>query len=1520
MSEIKQEESPQQQKQEQIEAAKPALTTSQETAVPEEKNDINEAPEAPSPPSPPQITINNEPEAPESAINGDELILDEPQTPLPTDASIISESNIPDETSTTSSHSTLTPESLHNDDTKPTPMDESYFQGPVIDFYRNKNILMTGVTGFVGKAILWKLIQALRQDLGHIYILVRSGSIKRSKIGRPSERLRNEVFNNKAFLILRRMMGKATFDSIVKNKIIPISGDIISPDLSMSEQDREKITENVNVVIHCAATLNYSERLDLALETNTLGTLRMMDLADECKHMEAFIHMSLAYTDPNLPNGHIQERVYPMQVGDPEELLTEIVDLELQDIPKMTQRILVHYPNTYTFTKSLTEHLIMKRVDLNRIEEAQGGKTQWPVAIVRATQVGAGAFEPLPGWVDGVTGANAAVFLMGKGIQVLQPDMGGLVADIVPVDYLVRTVLGSAAFMTQPGYRFLLPYNEVLADGDSANSIIVPNMQYFPYIYQVSASGFDETTWRRAYDGVRSYWLRNTKQVLPTAQEYFVANRSLFKAKFFMKYSLPQSLSSVTNAISNGSGIGGKAGAASDANLLNRTIELASRVVESLQPFLRHSWVFDHQNVQQMDQDMLNDAQFNLSRFKHMNWDTYMNNFAFGVHAYITPSPPLELRNITVPEGWACSLYLHPGAAQHSIIDRQIESVVFSASDIQKRTERMLNELVLSLEKPGQELKDKKKMEEWVNDFDASLDDWCHDDSDILKNKDNMVNLGHWAKQSESHEEHIRIEVLNDRRVGQSIRQIIETSGVPQNTVVGESLKILQRMKERTQLPYIWSAGAFLNALFKRLFASLRVNELDIARLKEQIQDKNVVYVPVSKTIIDQLLVWYICLRYHLPVPAIVCDEALALLGPISDILRISGAYFVRRDLTSRSPLNTAVAAAYTEVLLKEHGALSMVIERARSRTGRLQTAYHDGLMNMVIEGTLGRNQQQEEMPKQLSPLPTPSASFSSLSTERETVLVPVNITYEKIPELRALIDQVLDQKPRSLTVTSSFLRPSASVADRAATKDNGVAEKGKYGRAFVGFGDVIDVRQAVKEASLPTNSNKRLSTVAVKDEDAVADYVARKVQRGQHEAAVVSPVTLVAATILFGRATGGISMGKINKHVSWLREELLEKYINIDWQADEDVSTIVAYSMNLLDARSNVTMDGKRISDQTIVRVVEHADNVMDLSFMASQLIEIFLPEALFAVVYLSGVKETTKKDLFAQFTFLVRLFKHEFIYPWSRKEKFDLLLEWFVKKNLLVVNEEGQYTKAVTIENNEVEYTRVCLLASFIYPTLDAYWITSCSLSALRDLPFMPRKIVPVLSQWIAAHLITGRRTVYREVLSTEASQNAVDNFLAIGFIDAVHPKTKLSPDAQILLLELGVTTNEDLVMVSSRKNEELGDLSSGAHESENIILKLDDIASLCHEIEKYRFVTDKSNSKHNAQVFDKCQNQIRSILRADQSYASQHGMNLDKDEDQMIQLVYSLKAASTTPVLSDDGFGKHSRRVSEAYNLKS
>jgi hypothetical protein len=97
-------------------------------------------------------------------------------------------------------------------------------------------------------------------------------------------------------------------------------------------------------------------------------------------------------------------------------------------------------------------------------------------------------------------------------------------------------------------------------------------------------------------------------------------------------------------------------------------------------------------------------------------------------------------------------------------------------------------------------------------------------------------------------------------------------------------------------------------------------------------------------------------------------------------------------------------------------------------------------------------------------------------------------------------------------------------------------------------------------------------------------------------------------------------------------------------------------------------------------------------------------------------------------------------------------------------------------------------------------AYWITICSLSALEDLPYIPRKLVPILTQWIATHLISGRRTFYREVLSTEISDYAVHAFLALDCLNQVHCKEKLTPDAQILLLELGINTNEDLLTAAT------------------------------------------------------------------------------------------------------------------------
>lgn len=325
-------------------------------------------------------------------------------------------------------------------------------------------------------------------------------------------------------------------------------------------------------------------------------------------------------------------------------------------------------------------------------------------------------------------------------------------------------------------------------------------------------------------------------------------------------------------------------------------------------------------------------------------------------------------------------------------------------------------------------------------------------------------------------------------------------------------------MRERTQLSYVWFAGSFLKSLLGDMFESIRIREQDIANLRKEIQGKRVVYVPVCKTILDPLIVWYTVIRYQLPVPALAYDEFLGALGPLSDVLRLAGAFYIKRDAKARSPLNSAVMAAYTQVLLREHGALAFVLEKARSRTGKPQASYPDGLVSMILEAALQHNQSPHDSEN------GPPASPSS-DAQKDIAFVPINISYEKIPELSMLVDQVLDQRPQSHPSSlriQGVTRPSEAMDKRQRTLEGNL--RGRYGRALVGFGQVISVQKMATEV----NSTLQLPVVgALAKDDAMVQRVTKSIQQNQRSALIITPVGLVAAIVLYGRATGGVHLGK---------------------------------------------------------------------------------------------------------------------------------------------------------------------------------------------------------------------------------------------------------------------------------------------------------------------------------------------------------------------------------------------------------
>ena len=69
--------------------------------------------------------------------------------------------------------------------------------------------------------------------------------------------------------------------------IKPIAGDCALPNLGISSaEDRREIIENVDIVIHVAATVRFNEPLSNATQINVQATVDLIDLAKEMKKLK----------------------------------------------------------------------------------------------------------------------------------------------------------------------------------------------------------------------------------------------------------------------------------------------------------------------------------------------------------------------------------------------------------------------------------------------------------------------------------------------------------------------------------------------------------------------------------------------------------------------------------------------------------------------------------------------------------------------------------------------------------------------------------------------------------------------------------------------------------------------------------------------------------------------------------------------------------------------------------------------------------------------------------------------------------------------------------------------------------------------------------------------------------------------------------------------------------------------------------------------------------------------------------
>lgn len=341
---------------------------------------------------------------------------------------------------------------------------------PLETVLRKRRLLITGGTGFLGKVLLYLLLRH-HPEIGRIFLLIR-GDRKSSQ-----NRFRREILESPALGPLRDYLG-ASFDHYVAERVAVLPGDITEPGLVID--GTESLGDGpLDAVIHCAGLVNFEASLEKALAINVTGVGHVVEFCRE--YQAALLHISTCYA-AGAADGHRYEDDVPLDwaplnqrnfnlrreirdaraacdrveaesrdqahqaefratIQDGAEDLAEDdghehaqesrrkqwVEERLKQVGR-ERAVAWGWPNTYSYTKSLGEQLVLAAGDA------------LAVTVVRPSVIEGALRDPLPGWNQGVNTSAPLTYMSGRGYR-FYPANGKLVLDVIPVDLAAHAMI-----------------------------------------------------------------------------------------------------------------------------------------------------------------------------------------------------------------------------------------------------------------------------------------------------------------------------------------------------------------------------------------------------------------------------------------------------------------------------------------------------------------------------------------------------------------------------------------------------------------------------------------------------------------------------------------------------------------------------------------------------------------------------------------------------------------------------------------------------------------------------------------------------------------------------------------------------------------------------------------------------------------------------------------------------------------------------------------------------------------------
>ncbi|XP_065216395.1 putative fatty acyl-CoA reductase CG5065 [Planococcus citri] len=469
-------------------------------------------------------------------------------------------------------------------------------ESQISSFYAGKKILITGGTGTLGKVLIWKLLQSC-PEVDSVYVLMRP------KHGKDSMSRKEELFSLPIFENFK------TNNPKVLDKVKFISGDVGEEGIGLSVKDRDMLIDEVSVVFHSAAVLKMDANLRTAVNVNTVGTARMLDVAQQMKRLEAFVHVSTAFCC--CENHTVEEKIYPAK-HNPQDIIDLTQWMEPEVLEQLTSKLIHPLPNTYIYSKRLTEALL------------HNYESKVPIIVARPSIVVPAIEEPLPGWNDSLNGPVGLFTAGGTGIMRTSLTTNvNVKSDVIPVDIAINSIL-------------TLPW------ANSKEQLLKEIS-----VYNITQTAYDEMVWGEIIqlflNAVQKYPF--DKMLWYPSSDPFSNNIVIYTIKCIFLHYLPAYLIDFILLL-----VGQKP-------FVVRVHDKLRQGEKVLRFFTQQQWTFLHDKVLQIE-GLLNDADkriFPINMNIIMDIQKYAENATIGVKIFIFKE---DMKNLNTAKKKATIMYV----------------------------------------------------------------------------------------------------------------------------------------------------------------------------------------------------------------------------------------------------------------------------------------------------------------------------------------------------------------------------------------------------------------------------------------------------------------------------------------------------------------------------------------------------------------------------------------------------------------------------------------------------------------------------------------------------------------------------------------------------------------------------------------------------------------------------------------------------------------------------------------------